>query len=161
MDTATFWSLIETAHADAGGDVAQQTARLMAALATLEPREIVEFDRLFREGMYRAYRWDLWAAAYIVNGGCSDDGFEYFRAWLIAQGERAFQEALADPESLVDRAAPDVDAEDMLYVAEDAYAARTGDDLPPREAGPAEPAGERWDEDDLEEMYPTLWARFG
>ena len=32
------------------------------------------------------YRWDMWAAAYLIGGGCSDDGFIDFRAGLIAQG---------------------------------------------------------------------------
>lgn len=32
------------------------------------------------------YRRDLWAAAYIIGGGCSDDSFIDFRAGLIAQG---------------------------------------------------------------------------
>lgn len=84
MDVATFWRLIETSHTEARGDIEQQIARLTAAVAALEPDEIVAFDRLFRAQMNRAYRWDLWAAASIINGGCSDDGFEYFRAWLIA-----------------------------------------------------------------------------
>ena len=35
-----------------------------------------------------SYRWDLWGAAYLANGGCSDDGFDYFRGWLIGQGRK-------------------------------------------------------------------------
>ncbi len=107
-----------------------------------------------------AYRWDLWAAAYIINGGCSDDGFEYFRAWLIAQGERVFHDALADPETLVDRAEPDADAEGMLYAAAAAYESRVGARLPRGVAPPSNPAGEPWSEEDLPRMYPRLWARF-
>ncbi|WP_217498085.1 MULTISPECIES: DUF4240 domain-containing protein [Sphingomonas] len=36
--------------------------------------------------MIRSYRWDLWRAAKVAKGGVSDDGFEYFRTWLISRG---------------------------------------------------------------------------
>jgi hypothetical protein len=26
-----------------------------------------------------AYTWDLWGAVFVLNGGDSDDGFEYFQ----------------------------------------------------------------------------------
>ena len=40
--------------------------------------------------------------AFIVNGGASDDGFDYFRGWLIAQGREVFEGTLAKPDSLAD-----------------------------------------------------------
>jgi hypothetical protein len=161
MDAATFWQLIEDSRENAGGDVDEQASELTDLLADLPPDEIVAFDRYFRELLAAAYRWDLWGAAYIINGGCSDDGFEYFRAWLIAQGERVYREALDDPESLVDRAEPDaIDAESMLYAAADAYKVETGRELPTPAAGPSEPAGDRWTEDDLPARFPKLWAAF-
>jgi len=48
----------------------------------------------------------------------------------------------------------------MLYAAGDAYKVETGRDLPMRAVGPSEPAGERWHEDDLERLFPKLWAAF-
>jgi hypothetical protein len=38
-----------------------------------------------------SYRTVLWAAACLINGGYSDDGFEYFRGWLIVQGRDVFE----------------------------------------------------------------------
>ncbi|MFL6076856.1 MAG: DUF4240 domain-containing protein [Mycobacteriales bacterium] len=35
--------------------------------------------------MAESYQGDLWGAAYLINGGASDDGFDYFRGWLIAR----------------------------------------------------------------------------
>ena len=160
MDAATFWQLIEDSRENAGGDLDEQALELTDLLSDLAPDEIVAFDRCFRELLVAAYRWDLWAAASIINGGCSDDGFEYFRAWLIAQGERVYREALADPETLVDRAERDVEAESMLYAAADAYRVETGRDPPARASDPAEPAGAAWTEDDLPRLYPKLWAAF-
>lgn len=161
MDTTDFWRLIDASRRTGSGDVGDQAEALRRRLEQLQPHEIVEFDQIFREHLVAAYRWDLWAAAYIINGGCSDDAFEYFRCWLIAQGERVFREALTDPETLATRAEPDVEAESMLYAAAEAYESRTGAALPASVALPSEPDGERWDEDDLEGMYPKLWARFG
>jgi hypothetical protein len=67
-----------------------------------------------------AYRWDLWAAAYVINGGASDDGFEYFLGWLMAQGRTRWEATLADPDSLadiVDADTGDLDGEELLYIA--------------------------------------------
>jgi len=59
--------------------------------------------------------------------GCSDDGFEYFRCWLISQGKDVFENALRNPDSLVKAFAklkqtdniPEL--EEMLYVCTQAY----------------------------------------
>ena len=160
MDVAQFWQLIEYARENAGGDVDEQAADLTDLLSDLPPAEIAAFDRTFRQLLNDAYGWDLWAAAFIINGGCSDDSFEYFRCWLIAQGERVYREALADPESLVGRAEPDAEAESMLYAAQDAYEVETGRKLTADFTPPTEPAGEPWEEDQLAAMYPRLWAAF-
>ena len=161
MDTSTFWGLIDTARDTAHGDVERQAEVLTELLEGLPPDEIVGFDRIFREQLAAAYRWDLWAAAYIINGGCSDDAFEYFRCWLIAQGEQVFRDALADTETLVDRAEPDAEGESMLYAATEAYESVTGTTLSEPIVHPSEPSGEPWEEDDLEDLLPKLWARFG
>lgn len=39
-------------------------------------------------------------AAYLINGGRSDDGFDHFRGWLLTQGRATWQAALAEPDSL-------------------------------------------------------------
>ena len=73
----------------------------------------------------QAHRWDLGAAAYLMRGGYSDDGFDYFRGWLIAQGRSRRERALADPDSLADAGVdPDDDMVDCEYVV---VAAQPGD----------------------------------
>jgi hypothetical protein len=161
VDAAAFWQLIEDSRENAGGDPDEQAEQLTDLLSDLPADEIVAFDRLLHELLTAAYRWDLWAAASIINGGCSDDGFEYFRLWLIAQGERVYREALADPETLVDRAEADAtNAESLLYAAGDAYRIETGRDLPTGTDHPSEPAGKQWNEDDLKHLFPKLRAAF-
>src|SRR5207244_1156324 len=112
------------------------------------------------EQMARSYQWSLWAGAYVLNGGCSDDSFDYFRGWLIAQGRAVFEDALGDPDTLVDVVIPGQDiteCESMLSVAYDAYRAATGREL--RQAPlsmPAEPSGLPWDEAEVAVRAPLL-----
>src|SRR5262249_27787935 len=49
-----------------------------------------------------AYREDLWAAAGLINCGASDDGFCYFRCWLVGRGKEVYEAAIEDPDSLAD-----------------------------------------------------------
>lgn len=161
MDDATFWRLIADSRENAGGDPDEQASELTDLLAELPAEEIAAFDRRFRELLVAAYRWDLWGAAFVINGGCSDDGFAYFRCWLVGQGERAYRAALADPETLAEQADPPAEAEGLLYAAADAHEITAGRPLP--EVGiadAAEPAGAPWDEDDLPRRFPRLWAAF-
>lgn len=140
---------------------------LGSKLMTLPAEEILAFDQIYDEMRARAYRWDLWGAAYLLNGGCSDDGFEYFRGWLIAQGEKVFQNSLSDPDGLADVVTDEqiaeafFESEEMLYVARQAYEAKTGAEMPPYESAfaYAEPGGERWTEDELKTLLPKLWAK--
>src|SRR5689334_13955401 len=100
MNETTFWQMIDHAKADSGGDGEEQVKLLVERLSQLEISEIVEFGFLFDTYHARAYRCDIWDAAYIANGGCSDDGFMDFRAWLIAQGQAIYEQVLADPDWL-------------------------------------------------------------
>lgn len=45
------------------------------------------------------YRYDLWAAAYLIGGGCSDDSFTDFRAGLIGQGCDWYEQATTSSDS--------------------------------------------------------------
>ncbi len=52
--------------------------------------------------MDKAFTHSLWAAAYIIGGGCSDDAFADFRATLISHGRATFERVLKNPETLAD-----------------------------------------------------------
>jgi len=106
MDPRHFGQLIDHSKAESEGDCDRQADALKALLLEVPATAIMAFDRLFEHYVDQAYRNDLWAAAYIINGGCSDDGFEYFRRWLIGQGEAVYTAALRDPESLLSVVTP-------------------------------------------------------
>ncbi len=59
---------------------------LNTELRRLALDEVVSFHGHFTDCVDRAYSWPLWAAAYIMGGGCSDDGFWDFRSTLISMG---------------------------------------------------------------------------
>lgn len=163
MDKGAYWDIVEAARAD-GGDASEVAERVVADLRARPPEVVFEFVQ--QQGLLLAdsYSWELWGAAYIVNGGCSDDGFDYFRGWLLAQGRAAFEAVVAAPDSLADLidAGDEAEGEDMLAAGASAYKALTGSY--PKGAGTKLPAlGEGWDFDDADEMkrrYPRCWAKF-
>jgi hypothetical protein len=141
MTRDDFWVLIEKANAD--------EAAMERALAVLEPHEIESFQSHFDDLFAEAYRWDLWGAAYIMEGGCSDDGFTDFRYGLIALGRMRFEKALRKPDSLVE--VDDMIANESFgYAARNAYEKSTGREMPYPAASShrADPDGNQWDFDD-------------
>jgi Protein of unknown function (DUF4240) len=176
-----FWTLIEAAHAGAGGNQEAQMTGLEVALRALPLDACLEFQRHFDRKHRESYRAHLWGAAFIMNGGASDDGFDYFRGWLIAQGRAVYTAALADPDSLVDcvddDAVPDFgyENEDMLSVAGTVWRAKTGGDWDAfyDQAGSLPQSDHElgdltlWsvdgdaDKDKCRRIYPKLWQKFG
>jgi hypothetical protein len=143
------------------GHEPRQVAVLRDLLTSQNEADIITFDTHFERFMALSYTRELWAAAYIINGGCSDDGFDYFRGWLIAQGENIFHNALRDPETLLHVAEPgDSELEIMLSVAQDAYERRTGQEIPQGERLVWQLNGELWDEETKYAMYPQLAEKF-
>jgi len=177
MKKADFWKHIELSKRS---DPEEHEERLVKRLSKLSPTDILRFGKWWNSVRDSAYTWKLWGAAYLINGGCSDDGFVYFRDWLILKGEAVYTAALKDPDTLSKvRVEPD-DAEWECYPAIDAYceATGTGDNDQFYEAyeeafgthyGPASdepnvmPKGKRWDFEDDDEMrnrYPRLFKKF-
>lgn len=171
LDIESFWALIDHSAAFESNPDAQ-VADLRASLNRLTPDQIVDFERLFDETMRDSYSWDLWGAAYLSNRGASDDGFEYFRCWLISKGRRVFEAVSANPDSLADMLAAgsegDLEFEEYAYVARDVWAAKTGqdwNDMPviANMIYDSEPKGQPFSEgqEALAKRYPKLWNRFG
>ncbi len=157
-----FWALIAEHVTHVEGDF-PTVEGVEAALASRPVEEIVSFDLVFSELYCKSYSWDLWGAGYVINGGCSDDGFDYFRGWLIATGRDVFDAALRDPDSLADVTDDDVECEDMLYVAGHAYEQASGGKELTGASYKYPDLGDGWDFDDDDEMrrrYPKLCAKF-
>jgi len=95
-----FWQMIDAARETAGGRWQDMYEPLLESVSQLEEPDIIRFKQIQNEYQGLSYKDKLWAVATLMNGGCSDDGFEDFRGWLIAQGKEVYMNALADPDSL-------------------------------------------------------------
>ncbi len=165
MKEDSFWEFVDEARKESGGDEERFLEVLERGLMALPPNAIEGFRERLDDVLARAYRWDLWAAAHIINGGASDDSFQYFRAWLVSRGQSVFEQALKDPAGLETFVPNDPDwlaeFEEMLYLPVYVLEQKTGEEVPlpepletPEEV--AEPAGEPWDEATVEKLFPGL-----
>src|SRR5262245_4107015 len=110
MTEEEFWRIIDSSREVACRIERRATEDFMEVhvrILTEEMRkittdEIIQFDRRFFHFAGRAYRNDLWAAAYWFSGGCSDDGFMDFRSSLISLGKTMYFQVLNDPDSIAD-----------------------------------------------------------
>lgn len=143
MDTSEFWALVEQARTDASGGGrppagAAVGSALAARLAPLPPERIVEFHRCFERMAARAHRWDMCAAAYVIWGYISDDGFGDFKAGLVGLGRGAFEQVVNEPDALAEhpmvlaiaagRIAPfALAAESLHFASAEAYEQAIGD----------------------------------
>ena len=135
MTEEQFWTVVEDAHRRAGGNVAAQARSLVTVLAEGPLDDVVAFSQWFQHLVKRAGTPRLLAAHYLIQDGShSDDGFQYFRAWLVGQGRPVFEAAVADPDSLAERLPYPVNpidqtgGEPLLYVATRAASAKLGED---------------------------------
>ncbi|MBZ5525150.1 MAG: DUF4240 domain-containing protein [Acidobacteriia bacterium] len=170
MNLVEFWSIIEKSrkgwdrnHPDGNQD--RQLEALEELLSHLPSEEVASFERHFEDLFDRAYRWDLWHAAFIVADGCSDDSFMDFRAWLISMGRSNCEAAFADVETVAQIAVvPGVECvffEGFSSVASEVYEKQTGKELHLNLPHPTEPAGDRVPEAEFPTRFPRLWRRSG
>ncbi|KZX11153.1 DUF4240 domain-containing protein [Methanobrevibacter filiformis] len=132
MGKDEFWFLIQTAYSEANWETDKQMEILIGKLSQYEVEEILKFGAIHDLYADESYKSKLWAAAYIMNGGCSGDCFDYFRGWLISQGEIQFLNALENPDSIAELDIPEdteyFENEAMLSVALQAFMKNTGTD---------------------------------
>ena len=177
IDEDRYWQIIHDTKARSGGDQGRQEDLLVEALEKLPLQDIVGFRLRTDKLLYDTYDQHLWCAGYIMNGGLSDDGFEYFRLWLIGQGREIFDRAKANPDSLADLDEDDIMGQEfwfepLWYVALTAFENKTGkrlydfidnDNFEFREGN--YPQFEfTWQEDNpesLRTLCPNLMAKYG
>ena len=175
MKANVFWALIDSSIKASGGlglggGAAGSEAQLRSlgrALGRLSSDDLIEFNEQYWRCHASAYRWDLWAVAYLIHGGCSDDGFHDCRTWFISMGRQVFEDVMRDPDSLAD-VLGSINPPFMLEggiseVVGDVYEALTDEYLPVAVATDSEqPAGEDFDFDDDREMqrrFPRIFEK--
>lgn len=131
MSDDLFWEIIE---GDRGATLGERIEQLPERLAGFKPKAIRDFEKLLRTKWNEVYRTDVWALAYLLRGGCSDDAFMDFRAWLIMQGRQVFERTLADPDDfdVARAAAGSLGCISILDAPAAAYEMRTGKVMAPQ-----------------------------
>ncbi|RTL44493.1 MAG: DUF4240 domain-containing protein [Candidatus Melainabacteria bacterium] len=165
LSETRFWNLIGQSKRHEENSYAQvllRTENLRDSLSRLTATEIKQFADIFRQKLNESYTWELWALAYIAFGGCSDDGFEYFRTWLISEGQEVFERLIDKPESILQLGIRPCKLESMLYVPEELYSEMTGEVLELSVPSLTEPSGVEWEESEevLQELYPAIYKHF-
>jgi hypothetical protein len=166
IDEARFWRLTADTRAAADNDTGRQSELLDARLRRLPAEQIAAFERIRRKLDRRAYTWEVWGAAYVVEDGCSDYCFRDFRAYLISLGRGPYETALRNPDALASTVedAETGDWENADDVAPDAYESVAGEDISGDSSDlSGNPRGAPWDDDHAEQLvqrYPRLAARF-
>jgi len=128
-DPDRFWEIIDQT-VGAGSDEAQ-IAALKALLTDLSDEDLLWFRGDFRRAHDALNVWLLWVAADFAMEFCSDDGFHYFRSWLISRGRAAYERVHANPDELAGLLPTPEGCERYLfcfeeleYVAGDVWSAR-------------------------------------
>ncbi|RYG38571.1 DUF4240 domain-containing protein [bacterium] len=160
---SAFWDVI--AKARTSNDPTAPSASpeaLGAVLCQLPSGDVLFFAQEYRRKLVELNRWPLWGAGYVIAGGMSDDGFHYFRSWILGKGPEVFGISLTDPDALgpyVDD--PEVENETLEYVATKELEKRDVA-LPELDSASPddEPQGEPFDEDSVYEDFPRLAAQF-
>lgn len=169
MEEDLFWKIIQRTHSNSNGDFEVQISELEKELKKMNPEDIMKFDNRFYDFKDMAYNWNLWGAIYLIQGGCSDDSFNDFREWVIGQGKEFYLKTIQNPESLVDVEEDDimVEWEGLGYVPSTVFKQITGQEMPHTKielSNPTEdenPRGKEWEDEDLEKMFPKLFAKYG
>lgn len=131
LDEDLFWSIIDKSLINTSNQDDQEHY-LIKEIGKLTPKQMVGFRLRTDKLLYDTYNSEMWCAGYIMNGGCSDDGFEYFRNWIISRGKDTYYKAKQNPDNLINELSEDVeiyDFESFWYVAIEAFTKKTGKDL--------------------------------
>ena len=177
MDEEQFWAIVQTAVDEAGNDEDEYLEVVKRELSKLSLKEMIGFRLRTDKLLYDSYTSEMWCAGYLMNGGCSDDGFEYFRLWVISRGRKVYEAAMANPDNLIDYIGDDdemdfFEFESFWYVAleafEEAVDAELYDYIDDENFKTCEgnyPNFEfNWEEDEPESMQklcPRLFEKFG
>lgn len=157
IDEDLFWRIISES-ADAN-DINDQLLQIADKLTTFRAADIKRFISLYAKHMKSLYHWNVWALAYAARGGCSDTAFEFFRTWLICQGDRSLLQSTKTKPLLV---APQVPKDPMLPADSfllnllDVYYKRANKTLSPPNIDTDTPRGKRWKEETFAQQFPEL-----
>jgi hypothetical protein len=131
LDEDLYWSIIAKSLKQTNNQDDQEQF-LIKEIGNLTPTQMIGFRLRTDKLLYDTYNSEMWCAGYIMNGGCSDDGFEYFRNWVISRGKETYYKVKENPDNLIDEVDSELemyDFESFWYVALEAFKQKTEKDL--------------------------------
>ncbi len=131
LDKTVFWNIVDLSIKNTKNQDDQERF-LVKEIEKLTPKQIIGFRLRTDKLLYDTYNSEMWCAGYIMNGGCSDDGFEYFRNWVISRGRETYNKAKENSDSLISEfinGEEYYDFESFWYVALTAFENKTGKEL--------------------------------
>ncbi|WP_272023657.1 DUF4240 domain-containing protein [Olleya namhaensis] len=131
LDEIIFWNIVDSSVKNTKNQDGQERF-LVKEIEKLTPKQMIGFRLRTDKLLYDTYNSEMWCAGYIMNGGCSDDGFEYFRNWIISRGKDTYYKAKENPDSLISEFVEGeeyYDFESFWYVALTAFENKTGKEL--------------------------------
>ncbi len=167
MEEEAYWQLIRQSRLKTSNPD-EMEAWLTERLEKCTSSEIIGFHLRTQQLLHQLYTSELWCAAYLLNGGCSDDAFEYFRCWVIAKGKKVYYQALANADNLTaefDSDTEEYEFESFGYVAISAYHNQTGKsiyDALPADTAPHPELILTWEEDNpasMKAVCPRLFKK--
>lgn len=173
MNEADFWRVIGSPKRNDDGFKA--TGSLCVKLKALAPDEIHSFYLLLLEKLSLLCTPEILGAASLITcNGCDFLEFHFFRTWVISLGQKAYEVALHNPDSLISAKAcfsvsmRGEDFDSYVSIAPLIYCLKTGQSLVkrlrsenPSFSAMPEPIDdlETFSDDELRVRYPQLWAQ--
>ncbi len=131
LDEDLYWTIIDKSLKETNNQEDQELF-LISEIEKLSPKEMAGFRLRTDKLMFDSYTSNLWCADYIISNGVTDDGFDYFRCWLISRGKEAFYKSKENPDylvNLVENEPKTYDFEGFWYVAMSAFKNMTDQEL--------------------------------
>lgn len=176
MNQEKFWSIINYSKSIAQENEELQELLIIEKLSNYPPKEIIEFEIIFRKIIIEADDYKIIGALKIIHGWVTDDPYLYFRCWLIAQGQEVFEKVMKNPDDLVDlvEVGELYHFEPLMYVSTEACEIATDkteeNDVYPRSVAYAQgfdydfgappTKGELWILEELPILFPKLWVKY-
>lgn len=174
IEEERFWKIVESVRGEDGDS--DHAKRLVAKLRKLPASDIVSFAVNFHGLHDAAHRGDVWAAGLLLNHGhATDDGFQYFRNWLISRGRAIYAAALKNADSLskarvpLGQFGPETEFESFGYAPATAYEEVTGKNIYKSKDWKNQskrPVVEKFEwqaytDEVLAQRLPRLWKKYG
>lgn len=163
ISETVFWCLIDECIANEESSGLSRLEILEKKLLCFSASKMKDFQNVLDAKLDELYHFDLWRVACIILGDCSDDKFEYFRAWIILQGSKIFELA-KNPKKFGLQITIDEPpyAEDLLYIASSVYEKRRNKvmNIKPFKPQNRDRGNTFKPDENLEELFPKVFAKW-